>query len=60
MSKEKRGRYWDKYTKEEKEYIFAYLAKKRWNKTSKKERHEYSMMLHRAKKNKKLSTDKLD
>ncbi len=60
MSKEKRGRYWDKYTKQEKEVIFAYLAKKRWDKTSKVYRIKYSKMMHKAKRNKKLSTGKLD
>ena len=59
MSKDKRGRHWDKYTKNEKEVIFAYLAKKRWNKVSKEERVKYSKKMHNAKRNKKLSTGKL-
>ena len=49
MKKEKRGRYWDKYTKQEKEVIFAYLVAKRWNKTTKKQRQAYSRMMHKAK-----------
>jgi hypothetical protein len=52
MKKEKRGRYWDKYTKQEKEVIFAYLAKRRWEKTTSNQRKAYSKKMHLAKKKK--------
>lgn len=52
MKKEKRGRYWDKYTASEKEAIFAYLAKKRWDKTTINQRKAYSQKMHLAKRKK--------